>query len=137
MNKEKRILSIERPALISEWDFVKNMNICSPDNITVGSGQKVWWICQKHHSYQMAIYKRSDGVGCPFCGNRKILAGFNDLKTVKPELIEEWDYQNNTEVNPETIGISFREKVSWVCKKCGNRWNATVLSRTHTGCGCR
>lgn len=136
MNKEKRILSIERPALISEWDFVKNMNICSPDNITVGSGQKVWWICQKHHSYQMAIYKRSDGVGCPFCGNRKILAGFNDLKTVKPELIEEWDYQNNTDINPETIGVSYREKVSWVCKECGSRWKATVLSRTHTGCGC-
>jgi hypothetical protein len=31
--------------------------------------------------------------GCPYCGNRMVLKGFNDLQTVRPDIAQDWDYK--------------------------------------------
>ena len=73
-------------------------------------------------------------VGCPYCSNKKVLPGFNDLATTNPELLDEWDYSRNT-IDPTTITAGTNHKVWWKCKACGNQWQAVILSRKH-GCGC-
>jgi hypothetical protein len=56
------------------------------------------WKCSKGHSYRLSIYRRNLAqIGCPICGNRKALAGFNDLTTTHPKLALEadgWDQQD-------------------------------------------
>ena len=38
------------PNLLKYWDFSKNKNV-NPCNITSGSREKVWWKCEKGHSW--------------------------------------------------------------------------------------
>ena len=65
------------------------------------------------------------------------MSGINDLPTVKPELMEEWDYENNTEIDPTTVGRGSHEYVSWKCKICGYRWTAQIYNRANgKGCPC-
>ena len=46
--------------LLKEWDYKRNTEI-SPEEVTHGSGKKVWWICSNGHEWQAQISKRSNG----------------------------------------------------------------------------
>jgi hypothetical protein len=89
------------------------------------------WKCSKNHSYKLSIYRRNLAeVGCPFCGNRKVLAGFNDLATTHPELSIEadgWD--------PSTVIAGSEAKLRWKCAK-GHNYSSVLSSRAHAGNGC-
>jgi len=61
-----------------------------------GSNKKKWWKCKFGHRWEATIYDRTgrDKTGCPYCSNKKVLAGFNDLKTRHPEIAKQacgWD----------------------------------------------
>ena len=126
------------PELAKEWDYEKNkLNHYDIDTITLGSIKKVWWICNKGHSYQRSIYDRLHSRGnCPYCSNRKLLVGFNDLATTNPELLAEWDYEKNDKFNvyPTNITNGTRTKIWWKCKK-GHVWDSIARSRIN-GHGC-
>ena len=79
--------------LMKEWDFEKNTEICMPDSISPGSHLRVWWKCKKGHSWRTEIRERVKGSSCPYCSGKKVLPGFNDLKTKNPNLIKEWDFK--------------------------------------------
>ena len=54
-----------------------------------------------------------------------------------PELMQDWDYENNTGIDPTTIGRGSHEYVSWKCHKCGYTWEAQVYNRANgKGCPC-
>ena len=57
--------------LLDEWDEEKNIPL-TPDNVTHGSGRKVWWHCAKGHSWQAAICGRTMGRKCPYCAGKKV-----------------------------------------------------------------
>lgn len=61
-------LSINRPELSREWDFVKNG--LTPYDVSVSSNKKAWWKCAEGHSWRAPIYSRSKGQGCPKCAKR-------------------------------------------------------------------
>ena len=85
------------PEMLKEWDYEKNDKLdIKPDEMLVGSQIKVNWICNKGHRYERSIYDRLNGRGhCPYCSNRKVLKGYNDLATTNPELLKEWNYEKN------------------------------------------
>lgn len=63
---------LTHPELLDEWDYEKNINI-SPEEITYGSGKKIWWKCKEGHpSWCAPITNRLNGCGCPICGRRKM-----------------------------------------------------------------
>lgn len=43
-------------------------------------------------------------------------------------LIEEWDYKKNI-INPEIVSYCSHKRVYWICKNCGNSWNAIISER--------
>lgn len=60
-------LSITHPLLSKEWHPTLNGNI-TPDDVTFGSDKKVWWLCEKEHSYKCTISNRTClDRGCPEC----------------------------------------------------------------------
>ena len=73
----------ERTNLLKEWDESRNFPL-TPDTVSYGSKKKVWWMCENGHSWQTTVHVRSEGSGCPYCTGRKVLPGFNDLKTLCP-----------------------------------------------------
>ncbi len=105
------------PELLSEWDYKKN--IVNPDELTSGTHTKIWWICDKGHSYQATIPNRRRGTNCPYCSGNKVLVGFNDLATTHPEVLSQWDYEKNKEIGitPNNISKSYSKKVWWKCDK--------------------
>ena len=58
----------------------------------------------------------------------------NSLRAKHPELLEEWDYKKNGDLNPENINAGSNCKVWWKCKY-GHSWSAIVSSRSK-GNGC-
>ena len=100
-----------------------------PATVTAHSGKKVDWKCGKGHVWSAAVNDRSGGRGCPICAGRQVLAGFNDLATVNPELSQQahgWD--------PVTVTTGSNKKVGWKCEK-GHVWSAAVADRSQ-GSGC-
>lgn len=71
-------LLAERTDIVAEWHPTKNIglvdgrgfDISTPDKVTVGSRQKVWWLCPNGHEYPAIIYSRKRS-GCPICDSEK------------------------------------------------------------------
>ena len=69
---EKSILKTH-PELSKEWDYDKNYPL-RPENFSYGSGNNLWWLCPKGHSYERSLNTRtSHSIGCPYCSGRKPL----------------------------------------------------------------
>lgn len=131
---EEGSLMVLKPDLMREWDFEKNAGI-NPQEISRGSNRKVWWRCRQGHSWQAVISSRSlSGNGCPYCGGTRVLKGFNDVETTRPDLMEEWDYDRNIGLDPGCFGTTARAVVWWKCKN-GHRWISAIGYRS-TGNGC-
>lgn len=137
------VLSLANPELLSEWDYDKNAPL-TPDNVTVGSSRKVWWKCSQGHDWYAVIYHRAKGVGCPYCLNKRVWKGFNDLASQRPEIATEWNFEKNKGLvdgfgndisTPEKVVFSAGYKVWWICLK-GHEWEAVVGKRTGEGNGC-
>lgn len=121
--------------LAEEWDFELNNNEnIYMDSLTEGSKIKVWWKCEKGHSWKTTITERKRGSGCPYCSGRKVMPGVNDLATTHPQLALEWDYVKNNPLTPQEVSFGSNKKVWWKCDK-GHEWCVMVLSRSK-GYGC-
>lgn len=126
----------DNPKLLEEWDYEENAKLgISPDSLTKGSKKKVWWKCSKGHRWQTTIAERNRGSGCPVCSGRLVDTGVNDLKTLRPELICEWNTSKNDGLLPSQVSVNSNKKVWWKCSKCGNEWEAIVQVRSR-GAGC-
>ncbi len=96
-------LATARPDLVAQWDASKNGNI-APSDVTVSSGKKVWWKCELGHEWRATVSSRtSQNSGCPYCGHRRVLPGFNDLATNNPELAGEWSAKRNGRLKPTDV----------------------------------
>ena len=103
----------------------------NPDEVIAGSNKKREWKCSVGHIWKISPEQRTGNKksGCPYCANKKLLVGFNDLATRYPDIAAEADGWDATTV------ITGHSKRSWKCSK-GHKWNAEILSRTSTGTGC-
>lgn len=69
-----RNLATDNPALVAEWDFIKNYK--TPEDYAPQSNYCVWWICSVNptHSWDAIISCRNrkdkPGSGCPLCPNK-------------------------------------------------------------------
>ena len=132
--KEKKYL-IDNPTLMAECNWEKNNELgLEPKTLTLGSGKKAWWKCEKGHEWQATIASRNGGSGCPYCSGRYAINGENDLATINPELAKEWNYEKNGNLKPNEFAANSGKKVWWKCSK-GHEWQSTIASRNN-GCGC-
>ena len=126
-------LASQRPDLVKQWHPSKNQSL-NPDSVTAQSNNKVWWICDMGHEWCASVASRVAGLGCPVCSNRKIIAGYNDLETLNPDLANEWHPTKNNGIFPNMVSLKSGKKVWWICKK-GHEWQAQIASRAN-GRGC-
>ena len=130
--------SAQYPEIAAEWHPTKNAPLL-PEDVSAKCNKKVWWLCRKYkHSWQASVGDRTRGgkeTSCPFCRNKRILVGFNDLATTHPDICREWDYAKNGDLKPEEVSFGAEKKVWWICAACGHEWQAFVYTRTK-GHGC-
>lgn len=98
-----------------EWD---------PTTISHGSNQKLQWTCpQEGHIYKALVHNRvNKNSGCPYCANKKILAGYNDLATTHPHLAEELYTTDGRDVFPGT-----HKPLVWECPASHKYWKSPYL----------
>ena len=48
--------------------------------VSLYSNKVVWWQCEHGHEWQAPINRRSGGIGCPICSNKKVLSGYNGIQ---------------------------------------------------------
>lgn len=122
--------------LLDEWDAERNAPL-TPQQVTAGTRRKVWWTCAKGHSWQASVASRvSQKTDCPVCGGKEVQRGFNDLASLYPALVGEWDAAKNGALTPETVTPASNRKVWWRCP-LGHVWKAVIYSRAGTQrCGC-
>ena len=97
-----------------------------PTTIIAGTHSRKTWKCPKQHTYTAQVVSRTgiDKTGCPFCDNKKVLKGFNDLKTTHPqvaELASGWD--------PSTVIAGSKIKKKWLCLE-GHTYMTQISSKT-------
>ena len=112
------------PQLVNEafgWD---------PQLVSYGSKIKRKWKCRLGHIYESMPNSRSWGRGCPYCASKKILVGFNDLKSRFPKIAKEAYGWDPSDVFPHHMG-----KKKWKCKY-GYIFEETPDHRTGMGTGC-
>lgn len=137
ISREKETnLAKNRPDLAEEWDYDKNGKV-KPEFVSLFSNKKFWWICPTcHQSYKMMVSDRTGNKhsNCPICSGKRVVKGINDLATTNPELIPEWDFEQNA-ISPYEITSGTHRKVWWKCPK-GHSWMTNVYVRAKMKCGC-
>ena len=120
------------PKISKEWDNTKNKT--RPIDHTYGQHTKIWWICKKGHSWEVAIKERTIGnYGCPYCSHKKLSVEFS-LKHREPEISNEWDYKKNMD-RPENVFASSHQKRWWICSN-GHSYQARLSHRVSQRSGC-
>ena len=125
---------LHRRDLLDQWDGSRNGTL-TPDTVSYGSRQKLWWRCEQGHVWQAAVYTRAGGEsGCPYCAGKRPWPGFNDLASRFPDLAKEWHPTKNGDLTPDQVLWGSNRRVWWQCAH-GHVWDARVKSRA-AGAGC-
>ena len=131
--EKKNSLLFSNPQIGNEWNYEMNGSL-KPEHFSPKSHKKIWWKCQKGHEWQAEIANRNSGRGCPYCSGKKVLRGYNDLQTVNPDLVKEWNYEKNNGLDPTNLMPNSNNKTWWKCQK-GHEWQAVIANRNN-GNGC-
>lgn len=126
----KTDLVTAEPELAAQWDYDKNGDT-DPRQVLPSAHGKVWWKCSLGHSWQAAPFSRTKerGTGCPYCSGKRVLPGFNDLQTRRPEIACQWHRSLNGKLTPLDVTPGSNKKVWWRCGS-GHSWQAAIYSRT-------
>lgn len=134
----KEPLSKTHPKLAAEWHPTKNGDL-TPDDVTAGSGQKVWWKCSNgpDHEWCSEVKTRTRQKGkCPFCLRRK-LSVTNSLLTVRPDLALQWHPTKNTPLTPDKVLVGTNLNIWWKCPKGpDHEWQVGLSTRSKSENGC-
>ena len=141
---ERGSLADRNPALLEEWDWDKNE--VNPNKIVAGYTKKVWWKCKICQNEWMAtVISRNAGRGCPVCGEKSsvrsrqetLLRKKQPITITHPEIMKDWNYDNNPNLNPDFLTAGSGKRVNWKCHICGNKWDAVIGERTRGRGKCR
>ncbi len=125
------------PELAKEWHPTKNKGLTAAD-VSKGNNRKVWWQCQKGHSYEASVHNRNRGSGCPFCSGR-MTSEENSLSEKDPSIAQQWHPTKNGELHPKDLSYGSGKTVWWRCENDpSHEWQAKICARTKrinpTGC---
>lgn len=101
-------------------------------SLTAGSDKVVEWRGECGHVWQASVKVRARaGHGCPYCANRRVLPGFNDLATTHPALCGELADRSLSSM----LVAGSNRVVEWRCGK-GHAWRSPIYNRAYLGTGC-
>jgi hypothetical protein len=128
-------MATTHPELAAQWHPTKNGSL-TPKDVFASTGKKLWWVCSLGHDFESTGNARaSKHSGCPYCGRKLILSGFNDMATTHPELSAEWHPTRNGDLTPMHVFAGGNRKIWWLCVD-GHEWEVSGNQRVNYGTGC-
>ena len=92
--EKENSLKNKAPNIAALWHPVRNGSL-KPEFVSVMSSKKVWWLGRCGHEWQSPVTYEVLSGKCPYCTGKRILKGFNDLASQKPEIARQWNYVRN------------------------------------------
>lgn len=137
----KKSLAETHPDIVVLWHDVKNKFI--PNDVTSGSHMKVWWKCEMGHEWKQKIYsiinKKYKCNECRTNNSKKVLhknrIKKNSVALKYPNLIKEWDNEENGDLTPYNVTYASHKKIHWICEE-GHKWVQKVSKRTMRNQNC-
>ncbi len=136
------LLKNKFPDIFNEIHPTKNISL-NKDIITSGSNKNVWWIhkCSNCCIFHIWLSRISDRTilnrNCPICSiTGKMCCKCKSIKILYPNIVKEWDYNKNININPYKISACSSKNVYWKCSKCSNNWITKIYNRTINGSNC-
>ena len=128
-------LATVNPELAREWNIEKNNGITA-EEVHSGSNKSYWWKCALGHEWQAVMLSRTRrGTDCPYCANKKVLKGFNDLATIEPKIAKQWHPTLNGTLTPDLVVSGSHKYAWWQCSE-GHVWKAKIESHSKFKTGC-
>tara|TARA_B110000503_G_scaffold92691_1_gene139733 strand:+ start:214 stop:645 length:432 start_codon:yes stop_codon:yes gene_type:complete len=122
------------PKLVNEWHPTLN-GALTPEDVSYGSKRKIWWLCDKGHSYDsMPNTRTAKNSKCPYCSGARV-GEDNNLLAMFPKIAKEWHPNKNDELVPRNVTHGSDKKVWWLCAK-GHNYQAVVKNRTNKKSEC-
>lgn len=56
--------------------------------------------------------------------------------TENPDLMAEWDWEANKDLDPSKVTMGSHKKVCWKCSQCGHKWQTVIKDRCLSRHGC-
>jgi DNA-directed RNA polymerase subunit RPC12/RpoP len=129
-----RTLAEANSTLTAEWHPTKNDR--TPTEVAERGAYRAWWVCATcDWEWVAPVCNRSGGSRCPLCTNRITVAGINDLATLRPDLMQAWAWERNTDLDPTTLRPQSAARAWWRCSDCAYEWQTTISNR-YKGKGC-
>jgi hypothetical protein len=127
----KQSLAESIPEIHKIWHPTKN-NI-SPDRLGRSSDKKAWFICDKGHEWEAAIYSvysnyKKGNSGCPYCKGLRVDEN-SCLSKIYPKIAKEWHPIKNGPLTPDDVGKGSTKIVWWKCDK-KHEWKTSITIRT-------
>ena len=134
-----RSLGTEYPDLAADWHPTKNDPL-TPFNVAPHTAAIVWWRCVVcSHTWRSRVQARTYGRGCRICSRK---AGSSrppkpgaSLADKRPDVVADWNWDRNSNITPDQVGVNSARMIWWRCSDCGHEWsspiNSRVRSRTH------
>lgn len=120
-------LAFLKPELAKQWHSTKNLKL-TPWDVTSSSTKIVWWECPVCKSeWKNSVNGRFNHKTCPFC-NGKRTNNTNSMEVLRPDLLDEWDYDKN-KLPPCKYTIGSSSIVYWKCKKCGSESQSLICEK--------
>ncbi len=105
-------LANTNPELSKQWHPTKNKDL-KQDQVTAGTNQKYWWLCEKGHSWRTSPNERKN-KGCPFCAGKRVAVN-NSLEAVHPKYAKMWHKTLNGRMKPKHFCPTSSKMAWWQC----------------------
>jgi hypothetical protein len=121
------------PKAAEQWNYKLNFPL-KPEMFFPKSKVEVFWTCTKYktHVWPDMIALRTRRTNCPYCTGKRV-SKQNSFVINCPDLVEEFDYKKNINIDLNLIVSGSLKKAWWLCKYCNKSWNTSFYTRTRRG----
>lgn len=116
---KRRTLQEQAPEIA---EMIADVSPIKATEVTPQSNKKALFVCAIGHSWEARIASVYNGSRCPYCAGLKVLPGFNDLATMRPELLSMFD-PTNLRPPEYTLGAGSKN-IQWSCSICNGVWSS-------------
>lgn len=137
-------LAAQMPDVARRWHPTMNGTL-KPTDVVPGSDRKIWWLCDKGHTWQARIanVSKQRGTGCKLCQaeanseriRKRGVHNTGSLAATFPEIASEWHPTRNGKWTPQDVSPKSGKRAWWKCHR-GHEWATRVIQRTKEGTGC-
>lgn len=119
-------LSSQDAILAAQWHPTKNTS--RPEEYTIKSNKKVWWLCSNDHEWKVSVCNRAAGRGCKICSN----SGTSQGERVIAHYLElaGFSVQRNTKSVSKFMELDIYSPADKVAVEfCGEYWHCEVCRK--------